>query len=70
MRHQSPNRRAGDLGVRVQVRIPSSLCDHLDRSAECHHLTRSAEMSRLLRIALAKPIPDPPEMGEVRAHIA
>lgn len=70
MRHRVPRHSVGGPKVAVPVRIPQKLRALVDRSAERHHLSRSAEISRLLRIALAEPIPDPPEMGEVRAHIA
>ncbi len=78
MRHRVPRHSVGGVNVRVQVRISSSLRALVissslralvDRSAERRSLTRSAEMSRLLRIALEKPIPEPPEMRRVRAHI-
>lgn len=68
MRHRVPRHSVGGPKVVVPVRIPQKLRALVDRSAARHHLTRSAELSQLLRIALAKPIPDPPEMREVGAH--
>ena len=69
MRHRVPRHSVGGPKVVVPVRIPQKLRALVDRSAERHHLSRSAELSRLLRIALAKPITDPPEMSEVDTHI-